>query len=167
MSRVVTALALTREAFAPFGEVIDTQVEGSFFINNGRAERFHALGVADTADQRVLISIVRSAPYEFPLKLALVERHPLGSQAFMPLSLRPFVVVVCPDLSGRPGEPLAFLTSPGQGVNYRRGVWHGVLTPLGEQQDFLVVDRAGADNLEAASFPVPFEIHLPSGAWRG
>ncbi|TIP62049.1 ureidoglycolate lyase, partial [Mesorhizobium sp.] len=97
----------------------------------------------------VLISMVRGTPYDFPLKLTMVERHPFGSQAFIPLSPRPFLVVVCHDGVDGPGEPHAFLTAPEQGVNYPRNRWHGVLTPIGEAQDFLVVDRGGdGANLE-------------------
>ena len=92
----------------------------------------------------------------------MVERHPFGSQAFMPLSPRPFLVVVAHDTPNGPGEPHVFLTHPGQGVNFPKGLWHGVLTPIGEAQDFLVVDRAGDEqNLEEHFFADPYEIHLP------
>src|SRR5690606_26218608 len=110
----------------------------------------------------VLISIARGQGYRFPLKLTMVERHPLGSQAFMPISPRPFVVVVCHDEDGKPGKPHAFVTQPGQGVNYPRNLWHGVLTPIEETQDFLIVDRGGAGvNLEEFFFSEPYEIQLP------
>jgi ureidoglycolate lyase len=75
-----------------------------------------------------------------------VERHPLGSQAFVPMTEDPFLVVVAPDEGGRPGAPLAFITGPRQGVNYLRNVWHGVLTPLGRASPFLIVDRIGTGN---------------------
>ena len=89
----------------------------------------------------------------------MVERHPLGSQAFIPLSAQPFLVVVASDLDDRPQQPLAFLTTPGQGVNYRRGIWHGVLTPLGQDADFVIVDRAGeGNNLEEYYFEEPYII---------
>jgi ureidoglycolate lyase len=165
VSRLITARPLTRAAFAAFGDVIDATGGGSHYpINGGRAERYHALARPEAMgpDGHVLISIVRGTPYAFPLGLGMVERHPLGSQAFVPLSPRPFLVVVCPDQGGVPGEPHALLTHAGQGVNYRRNVWHGVLTPIGEDQDFLVVDRGGEDtNLEEYFFDQPYEIHLP------
>jgi ureidoglycolate lyase len=164
MTRIVTARPLTRTAFAEFGDVIDTGTDNHHPINGGKAERYHALATAEAAgpNARVLISIVKGSPYEFPLRLAMVERHPLGSQAFVPLSPRPFLVVVCRDEDGRPGEPQAFLTRPGQGVNYPRNRWHGVLTPIEEPQDFLVVDRGGdGANLEEHFFEEPWEIHLP------
>jgi len=88
-----------------------------------------------------------------------VERHPLGSQAFYPLSPRPFLVIVAPDRDGTPDRPRAFLATPGQGVNIARNVWHGVLTPLEDESDFLVVDRGGDGlNLEEFTFPQPWTI---------
>jgi ureidoglycolate lyase len=165
VSRLITARPLTHGAFGPFGDVIDaTGARTRYPINGGKAERYHALAMAEATgvDAHVLISIVRGTPYDFPLSLAMVERHPFGSQAFVPLSPRPFLVVVCHDQRGVPGEPHAFLTHAGQGVNYRRNVWHGVLTPIGEDQDFLVVDRGGAGvNLEEHFFDQPYEIRLP------
>lgn len=160
----IVAQPLTREAFSPYGEVIDTEGADHFPINNGRCERYHALARTDAIGPgaRVIISIFKGTPYTLPLKLHMVERHPLGSQAFIPLSPRPFLVVVARDDGNRPGRPQAFLTRPGQGVNYPPNVWHGVLTPIGEPQDFLVVDRAGdGNNLEEFFFPEPYEICLP------
>jgi ureidoglycolate lyase len=92
----------------------------------------------------------------------MVERHPFGTQAFMPLSPQPFLVVVCHDGEEGPDIPRAFVTRPGQGVSYPRNRWHAVLTPIGKQQDFLVVDRAGeGTNVEEFHFAMPYEIHLP------
>ncbi|MET0598132.1 MAG: ureidoglycolate lyase [Mesorhizobium sp.] len=162
--RPIFAEPLTRESFAGFGDVIDADTDRHYPINDGKAERFHALARPEAAgpDGHVLISLVRGTPYAFPLRLAMVERHPFGSQAFVPLTPRPFVVVVCPDAKDGPGTPRAFLTRPGQGVNYARNLWHGVLTPLAEPQDFLVVDRGGAgSNLEEFHFSHPYEIRLP------
>ncbi len=164
MNRIVTARPLTRDAFAEFGDVLDTDWPNHFPINAGKCERYHDLAKveAEGANARVLVSIFRGAPYDFPLRLTMVERHPLGSQAFMPLSHAPFLVVVCPDGPDGPGMPRAFLTAPGQGVNYRRDTWHGVLTPIGQPQDFLVVDRGGDGvNLEEHHFADPWEIRLP------
>jgi ureidoglycolate lyase len=164
MSRVITAKPLTGENFADFGQVIEIGGDNHYPINGGKAERFHALARADAQGPggHVLISTVRGTPYAFPLKLKMVERHPFGSQAFIPLDPRPFLVVVCHDEDGRPGTPHAFLTKPGQGINYPRNSWHGVLTPIGEAQDFAIVDRGGeGNNLEEFFFDEPYEIHLP------
>jgi ureidoglycolate lyase len=164
MLRTITAVPLTPEAFAPFGEVIQVGDREPRRINGGRAMRYHALARPEVAgpDGHVLISTVRGTPYEFTLALTMVERHPLGSQAFVPMQPRPFLVVVCHDEGGRPGRPHAFLAGPGQGINYPRNRWHGVLTPIGEAQDFLIVDRGGEGvNLEEHFFDEPWEIHLP------
>ncbi len=161
--REILAHPLTREAFAAFGDVIDKATEEPRPMNGGKARRFHALAKATASSEgHVVISIAEGAPYLFPLELKMVERHPLGSQAFIPLSPAPFLVVVCPDEDGRPGEPLAFLTAPGQGVNYFANTWHAVLTPIEEVQDFLIVDRIGeGSNLEEFFFEEPYEVHLP------
>lgn len=164
MTRIVAKI-LTRENFAEFGDVIDTATDDHFPINGGMAERYHALARTEAAgpNGHVLINLFRGKPYGFPLKLTMVERHPFGSQAFIPLSPRPFLVVVCHDGDDGPGTPHAFLTRPGQGVNYPRNLWHGVLTPVGEGQDFVVVDRGGdGSNLEEFHFSHPYEIHLPA-----
>jgi ureidoglycolate lyase len=165
MTSILTARPLTRESFAPFGQVLDADGwENHYPINAGNCERFHDLATAEAAgtEARVILSIFRGKPYAFPLKLAMMERHPYGSQAFMPLSPRPFLVVVAPNSGGVPGEPRAFVTAPGQGVNYPRNLWHAVLTPIGEPQDFLVVDRVGVEkNLQEHHFAAPWTIHLP------
>lgn len=161
--RIVMARTLTRAAFAPFGDVIDADGPDRFFINDGRVERIDALGRIEVAGEGGFpgISIFRATAYETPLTLDMVERHPLGSQAFMPLAGRPFLVIVCRDEDGVPGAPEAFLTASGQGVNYRTNVWHGILTPLRMAQDFLVVDRCGeGDNLEVHRFATPYEVRL-------
>jgi ureidoglycolate lyase len=167
VTRAILAAPLTRQAFAPFGDVIETEGAQHYPINGGRCERFHDLAKVEAIgpNARVLISIFKGAPYAFPLELRLVERHPLGSQAFVPLTPAPFLVVVCPDAAdGAPGTPLAFVTSPGQGVNYPAGRWHAVLTPIGAPQDFLVVDRGGdGNNLEEHHFVEPFLVVLPEG----
>lgn len=108
-----------------------------------------------------MIGLVEAQPYPLPLILTLVERHPLGAQAFLPLDPAPFLVVVCPDEDGRPGAPRAFVTAPGQGVCYGAGIWHGVLTPFGAPQDFVVIDRGGPGaNLEEFTFAEPWSIRI-------
>jgi ureidoglycolate lyase len=159
--RVVRARPLTADAFAAFGEVIEARGEPSFQINQGMCDRFHDLARIEVADPEGApgISIGHGRPYALPLELRMVERHPNGSQAWIPLGGDPFLVVVAPDEAGIPGRPLAFLTSPGQGVNYHRGTWHGVLTPLHRPQAFLIVDRVGpGTNLAEHYFDEPWTI---------
>jgi ureidoglycolate lyase len=141
-SRTLLAEPLTAEAFAPWGDVIEA-TGASFPINDGMCDRFHDLARMEFEGGRAGISLGRGRPYPLPHSFRLVERHPLGSQAFLPTSDDPFLVVVAPDEDGRPGRPRAFITAPGQGVNYLRNVWHGVLTPLGRPGLFVIVDRIG------------------------
>ncbi len=163
MSRAIVAEPLTAEAFAPFGDVIETRDAPSFQINGGMCDRFHDLARMEFIGPaaRVNISIGFGRPYALPLSLTLVERHPLGSQAFVPMTEDPFLVVVAPDEGGVPGRPRAFLTTPGQGVNYLRNHWHGVLTPLGRATRFLIVDRAGeGNNLEEYTYEEPWTVTI-------
>lgn len=159
----ILAEPLTAAAFAPFGQVIELPGAHHYPINGGMTERYHDLARVELGGvhARPLISIFRGQPYDLPLRLAMVERHPLGSQAFYPLSDRPFLVIVAGDLSGTPDRPRAFLTVPGQGVNIAMNTWHGVLTPLQAPSDFLVVDRGGdGNNLEEHHFTTPYEVQL-------
>lgn len=146
---------LTIEDFAPFGEVIDLDTAQHFPINNGMCTRYHDLATVELGgdEPRPLVNIFRGKPYEVPLHLKMVERHPLGSQAFIPMSKRPFLVIVAPDEAGKPGKPRAFLTQSGQGINLKMGCWHGVLTTLEQTSDFVVIDRGGpGENLEEFYF---------------
>jgi ureidoglycolate lyase len=159
--RVVRAVPLTAEAFAPFGKVIEARGAPSFQINQGMCDRYHDLARVEIRDPEGApgISIGHGRPYDLPLSCRMVECHPLGSQAFIPLEGEPFLVVVAPDEGGRPGRPLAFLTAPGQGVNYHAGTWHGVLTPLTRPQSFLIVDRVGSGtNLAEHFYDEPWTI---------
>ena len=160
MSRIAIE-PLTPDAFAPFGQVIDTAGANHYPINGGMTERYHDLARVELGGvhARPLISIFHGQPYALPLSLKLVERHPLGSQAFYPLSDRPFLVIVAEDISGTPAPPRAFLTTPGQGVNIAMNTWHGVLTPLEAESAFLVVDRGGDGiNLEEYFFDTPWIV---------
>ena len=122
---------LTREAFAPFGQVIERDGAHNFPINAGMCTRYHDLANIETTGEkaRPMISLLRGEPYPLPLELNMVERHPLGSQAFIPLGEASFLVVVAEETENGPAEPIAFRTAPGQGVNIGRNVWHGILTP--------------------------------------
>ncbi|WP_375451611.1 ureidoglycolate lyase [uncultured Devosia sp.] len=158
---VIHVEPLTAEAFAPFGQVIELAGAQHYPINNGMTERYHDLARVELGGvhARPLISIFRGQPYALPLYLDLVERHPLGSQAFYPLSEHPFLVIVAHDLSGTPDRPHAFRTEPGQGINIAMNTWHGVLTPLEAASDFLVVDRGGDGvNLQEYHFETPYLV---------
>jgi ureidoglycolate lyase len=143
--RIVRPAPLTSEAFAPYGEVISVRdgVE-QFPINYGATTRFHALGRIDvTADGGApILSIFRSTPLA-DLTLRIMERHPLGSQAFMPLNGRPYLVAVAAAGALDPAAIQVFLADGSQGVNYAAGTWHHYSLALGEVSDFLVIDRQG------------------------
>lgn len=150
---------LTRAAFAPFGDVLDCDGMPDKVINQGLCDRFHDRARLDFGDGAAGISLFRGQLRTLPLTLDMVERHPDGSQAFLPMSEDGFLVIVAPDEGGVPGVPLAFETAPGQGVNYHRGTWHGVLTPLAGSGLFAVVDRIGdGANLEEHWFETPFRV---------
>jgi ureidoglycolate lyase len=134
---------LTAEEFAPFGEVLEARAVPSKMINAGRCERHHALATVERFGGEAILSLFRSEPVSLPYECALLERHPLGSQSFVPLGPDPWMSIVAPDEGGKPGAPLAFLVPAGVGVNLHAGTWHGVLTPLDRAADFLVVDREG------------------------
>lgn len=139
----IKAQPINPEAFAPFGELLTPRVTADRMINEGRCERHHALVTVERHGGEAIISIFRSEPVSLPYDCLLLERHPLGSQAFMPLGPDPWLSVVAPDQDGTPGTPMAFIVPAGMGINLRAGVWHGVLTPLDRAADFLVVDRDG------------------------
>jgi len=152
---------LTRDAFVPFGQVIEIAGAHHYPINSGMTERYHDLAKIELGgpDPRPLLSILRGKPYALPLTLKMVERHPLGSQAFYPLGSHPFLAIVALDHHGTPQTPRAFLTGPGQGINLAIDTWHGVLTPLEAEADFLCVDRGGdGNNLEEFYFDAPYIV---------
>ncbi|MDG4648507.1 ureidoglycolate lyase [Roseibacterium sp. SDUM158017] len=159
MSREIHVEPLNPEAFAPFGDVLEAEGEPDRVINGGLCGRFHDRAALDFSDGRAGISLFRSEARVLPWRLEMVERHPDGSQAFLPMTADPFLVVVAPDAGGAPGRPRAFRTVPGQGVNFHRNTWHGVLTPLSPPGLFAVVDRIGpGPNLQEHWFDEPWLV---------
>ncbi|ALP63174.1 ureidoglycolate lyase [Paraburkholderia caribensis] len=136
---------LTREAFAPFGDVIELEGAKQIPINLGTTIRYHDLAKVDVTDEngRTLVNLFRGQPRALPFEITMMERHPLGSQAFIPLNDKPYLVVVAPAGELDESKIRAFVTSGWQGVNYAKGVWHHPLLALGEVSDFIVVDRGG------------------------
>ncbi|MEM8786816.1 MAG: ureidoglycolate lyase [Pseudomonadota bacterium] len=160
MTQALLAQPLTVAAFAAFGDVLQASGAPEKIINQGRCGRFHDRARMDFGPRgRAGISIFQSDPVAWPVEIALVERHPEGSQAFVSMTGHPFLVVVAADENGTPGTPQAFVAAPGQGINFHRGTWHGVLTPLHEPGLFAVVDRIGdTPNLEEHWFDAPYLV---------
>lgn len=161
MPQTLVVQPLTKSAFSPFGDLIEADPATMRLINGGTTERFHALGHAQALGEgaEVIISLFCGQPRILPYRVDMVERHPLGSQSFHPLSGRPWLVVVAEDDGGRPGVPQVFLARGDQGINYRANVWHHPLMALQEASDFLVVDRSGpGNNLEEYYYSEQFII---------
>tara|TARA_A100001011_G_C14238365_1_gene812118 strand:+ start:395 stop:937 length:543 start_codon:yes stop_codon:yes gene_type:complete len=147
----IVPIPLTQKEFFKFGDVIETKDRKHILINGGKCKRYDNLSevTIDSGIGKSSISIFKAKPYDLPLEVKLLERHPFGSQAFMPLHSNPFLVIVANDTNGKPSAPKVFLTNGIQGINIRKNTWHGVLTPLFTECDFLVIDRIGTEsNLE-------------------
>ena len=158
----IPAELLTAEAFTPFGEVLEIAGPPDRIINQGKCGRYHDLADLDftpDAGGRAGISLFQAELRAMPYALDLLERHPLGSQAFFPMSLSRFLVTVAEDDGGKPGRVRAFIARAGQGVNLRRNVWHGVLCPLDGSGLYGVVDRIGeGNNLEEYWLDTPIIV---------
>ena len=161
--RELTPEPLTAEAFAPFGRVIEASDEAvKLDINQGHAVRYDRLADIDAADEGGVgvISLFRAVPLGVG-ELKVFERHPLGSQSFVPLSGRPYLVAVAPAGDFDAAKVRLFRAEGHQGVHYRKGVWHHFLLVLDDGSDFLVVDRAGpGDNCEEIELAPSDEIRV-------
>jgi ureidoglycolate lyase len=150
---------LSKEAFAPFGDVIGLELSGGASANQGTATRFNR--VAQLASSRPLaqpnLAVFRSVAKSLPFEVRLLERHPCSTQMFVPLSCERFLVVVCPeDARGEPDLPLlrAFLGGPGQGINYRLGVWHHPIIALEAPAEFLMLAWEDGSALDCEERPL-------------
>ena len=140
---------LTTNAFRAFGEIIDATGEPDKIINQGLCGRYHDLAKLDFTSGKAGISVFNAEARSLPFKLEMMERHPEGSQAFIPMHQYPFLIIVSHDKNGVPDTPISFISKPGQGINIFKNTWHGVLCPLHSQGLFAVIDRIGeGPNLE-------------------
>ncbi len=158
----IGAVPLTSAAFRFFGDVIQkTSATPDAFINQGRCGRFHDLAALDFVEGAAGISLFDSESASAPFRIEMVERHPLGSQAFIPLGGVPYLVVVAEDDDGMPTGFQAFVAAAGQVVNIHRNVWHGVLTPIERPGQYIVIDRIGeGKNLEEFWLEQPLTVSL-------
>lgn len=162
-AELLSVAPLQAAAFAPFGDLLAPEGPPDRIINQGLCARYHDRARLDFGPGgRAGISVFQAEPRRLPLDLAMMERHPDGSQAFLPLSCAGYLVVVAPDAGGRPGRPQAFRAGPSQGINLLRGTWHAVLMPLDAPGLFAVVDRIGpGPNLQEHWFETPWRV--PAG----
>ncbi len=153
--RLIRPEPLTAAAFAPFGEVLEAT--GDFRpINAGLCRRHHDRARLDFGTGRAGISVFDAEPRALPYDFDLIERHPEGSQAFLPMTQAPFLVIATLNPEA---VPRAFVTNGAQGINLHRGTWHGVLTPLHAPGLFAVVDRIGdGANLEEHRYAEPWRV---------
>jgi ureidoglycolate lyase len=168
MNAAATFLAiepLSADAFRAFGDVIAAGKSArQFVINEGFATRHHDLANVDVSagSGRAGISVFRAQPRTLPFQLRVMERHPLGSQAFVAMSELPFLLVVAPPMEQLDVQQLrCFRAAPGQGVNYAAGTWHHPLIALERESDFLVVDRCegSGSNLDEVDV-LPYQLWL-------
>ena len=157
---------LSRDNFAKFGDVIEVNDDSQHFtINDGFTERYHDLAKVDVEQNegRTLISLFRAKPLDLPIIIKKMERHPLASQAFMPLSGNAYLVVVAPAGDFDESNIEVFYAKSNQGVNYHVGIWHHFCLILKSEGDFLVVDRGGkGKNCDEVELKIPMKIQLDS-----
>ncbi len=160
MTREIRTEPLTASAFAEFGDVLEARGSPDKIINQGNCGRYNDLALMEMLPGgRTGISIFDAKPRSLPYVCDMLERHPFGAQAFIPMHSNPYLVIVAPSAGGKPATPRAFVAGPGQGVNYHRETWHGVLTPLAEPGLFAVIDWIGREsNLEEHWLDEPVTI---------
>ena len=148
MKITITPKPITKENFSKFGDMITTRDIKPLEINNGYAKRFDNIANLDTANDNgeTTISIFSALKRSFPMKIDMMEKHPLGSQAFVPMKETTFLVLVAPT-GNQPdlNKVESFIIPPGIGINYNPGTWHFPLIST-EDMNFLVIDRKGSGN---------------------
>ena len=150
MKITVNPKLITKENFSKFGDVVTTDDIKPLEINEGYAKRFDGIANLNTSKDNgeTTICIFSALKRSFPMKIDMMEKHPLGSQAFVPMKETTFLVFVAPE-GDKPNlsKAEAFIVPPGIGVNYNPGTWHFPLIAT-EDMNFLVVDRKGSgDNI--------------------
>ena len=148
--KIIKAKKITKKNFSKFGQLIDTSKKNPININDGYAKRFDNLINVDASKNKgkAIVSIFKAKKRRFPMKIDMMEKHPLGSQAFIPMKETTFLVFVAPEGDAPDLNKIeSFIIPPGIGINYNPGIWHFPLIST-EDMDFLVVDRKGpGDNL--------------------
>jgi len=145
METIIKPVKITKDNFSDFGDVISTENINPIDINAGYAKRFDDLANINTlkGEGKTIVSIFSSLKRSFPMEINMMEKHPLGSQAFIPMIKTTFLVFVAPqgDLP-EINKIKSFVIPPAKGINYKPGIWHFPLIST-EDTDFLVIDRKG------------------------
>ena len=161
--RTLTAEPLTTENFSPYGNVIETSAGNKISMNDARFDRFTNLALIDSGDGQTTVSIARSRhESKLPHRVDMLERHPLGTQAFVPMFPFKFLVAVAPAGESVEADDIAaFVTNGRQGINYAQGVWHMPMIALEPDQQFLIIDRMGeGGNCDEHYLDEPFLLDL-------
>ena len=157
---------LSSEVFAPFGDVIEVSDSNKIIpINGGLADRHHDLAKVDVdeKDGHAIVSIIDTQSTPLPLNISVMERHPIGSQAFIPIGNSPYIVLVAPAGNFDHQNLQGFLAQPHQGINYAKGTWHHACISLDNSNQFLVIDRGGeGENCDFVSTPEAVNIIIDS-----
>ena len=145
METVIEPIKITRKNFTEFGDLISSESINPIDINAGYAKRFDNLANINTLKDggKTIVSIFSALKRNFPMKIDMMEKHPLGSQAFIPMKETTFLCFVAP-LGESPeiDKIQSFIIPPKTGINYKLGIWHFPLIST-EDTDFLVIDRKG------------------------
>jgi len=159
MSAIIKAQVMNKEVFAPYGELIECDGAITYDCNQGRAIRFHdLLKNLDVTDKlgKVGLSIYKSVPSPIPFEVEVMERHPLGTQAFIPMTKdhqSRYLVAVAPSGDLNAALITAFIVKGQVGINYKKGVWHLPIVALDSNMDFLAIDRIGPEiNCDEVTF---------------
>jgi len=147
MRKIIKPTEITRKNFAAYGDLISSDSIKPININAGYAKRFDNLAKINTSKDKgkTIVSIFSALKRSFPMKIDMMEKHPLGSQAFVPMKETIFLSFVAP-----PGDApeinkiQSFIIPPKMGINYKPGIWHFPLIST-EDTNFLVIDRKGND----------------------
>ena len=139
---------VSKKNFKKFGQIIDASKKKYFKINNGYAKRYDNLGKIDTLTKKgkTIVSIFSAKKRRFPMKVDMMEKHPLGSQAFVPMKETSFFVFVAPKGDKPNLKKIESFKIPKQtGINLNPGIWHFPLISI-KNMNFLVIDRKGKGN---------------------
>ena len=148
MKIIIKPKKITSKNFKKFGEVISTKKIKPININNGYAKRFDSLCKINTSLKKgnTIISIFSARKRRFPMNIKMMEKHPLGSQAFIPMKETKFLVFVAPKGKKPNVKKIESFIIPKQtGINYKPGIWHFPLISI-KNMNFLVIDRKGIGN---------------------